>query len=183
MKQLDSRHIPRVAPEDLAQVQRHPVCLVVENVRSAFNVGSMLRSADALRLDHVYLTGFSPPGDHRGVNKAALGAQDAVPWSHTRDTIDVLGSLKQRGYTLAAVEITDSPTDARRLPRADFPLALVVGNEVSGVDPKSLELCDLALELPQFGMKHSLNVAVAMGVVGYDVVRRWLELEPQSTAR
>ncbi|MFT5143163.1 MAG: 23S rRNA (guanosine2251-2'-O)-methyltransferase [Rhodothermales bacterium] len=177
MRKLDTFEIPRVPESRIGDARRHPIRIVVENVRSAFNVGSILRTADALRVEHVHLVGFSPQGDHKGVNKAALGAQDSVPWSHEPEIGRTLESLRRQGFTLAAVEITDSPRDPRCLEPGDFPLALVVGNEVSGVSDEALAACDFALELPQFGVKHSLNVAVAMGVVGYDATRCWKELQ------
>lgn len=161
---------------ELRSLSRHPVCFVLENIRSAFNVGSILRTADALRAEHVHLAGFTPPGDHRSVNKSALGAQDTVPWSHREDVAEVLDRLEGEGWVLAAVEITDAPRDARMLRSDDFPIALILGNEVDGVSPQALARCRFALELPQYGAKHSLNVAVAAGVVGYDVTRRWTEL-------
>jgi 23S rRNA (guanosine2251-2'-O)-methyltransferase len=157
-------------------VDRHPIRLLVEDVRSAHNVGALLRTADALLLDHVHLTGFTPDGNHNGVNKAALGAQDMVPWTHDGPAIDMIHHLRSNGYTVAAVEITDAPSDLDALRSSDYPLVLVVGNEVNGISDDVLAQCDMALELPQFGFKHSLNVAVAFAVMGYDVVRRWKHL-------
>jgi tRNA G18 (ribose-2'-O)-methylase SpoU len=136
----------------------------------------MLRTADAIRAEHVYLVGYTPDGDHRGVHKAALGAQDTVPWTKVPDSAVLLKNLRKEGRTLAAVEITDSSTSTSGLSLAHFPLALVVGNEVHGVSDEALGLCDLAIEIPQYGAKHSLNVSVALGIVGYEVVRRWHEL-------
>lgn len=155
---------------------------MVENVRSAFNVGSILRTSDALRVQHVYLAGFTPGGDHKGVHKSALGAQDSVPWSSVPDAVAILRHLRGKGYTLAAAEITDTPATSQDLEAGDYPLALVVGNEVTGVSDEVLALADMAIELPQFGTKHSLNVAVAFGVIGYDVIRRWNDLNSSSDA-
>jgi tRNA G18 (ribose-2'-O)-methylase SpoU len=177
LRKLDTFEIPRIPESGIGDMTRHPIRIVVENVRSAFNVGSILRTADALRVEHVHLIGFSPQGNHNGVNKSALGAQDSVPWSHEPDILPTLESLRGKGFTLAAVEITDTPRDPRRLQPGDFPIALVVGNEVSGVSEEALSSCDFALELPQFGVKHSLNVAVAIGVVGYDATRCWNDFQ------
>lgn len=156
--------------------------VVVENVRSAFNVGSILRTADALRVQHVYLAGYTPGGDHKGVHKSALGAQDSVPWSVVPDAVSILRHLRRTGYTLAAAEITDTPSTSEDLKAGDYPLALIVGNEVAGVSDEVLAMADVALELPQFGTKHSLNVAVAFGVIGYDVIRRWNHLNSHADA-
>ncbi|NNE71602.1 MAG: TrmH family RNA methyltransferase [Rhodothermales bacterium] len=176
LRKLSTSEIARPEPAELVGASRHPIVVVVENVRSAYNVGSILRTADALMVRHVYLTGFTPPGDHRGVHKSALGAQDTVPWSHARDSVAILDALRRDGYCVAAAEITDSPSTAQDLDPGHFPLALVLGNEIEGVSESALERCHLALELPQFGAKHSLNVAVAFGVIGYDLVRRWHHL-------
>jgi tRNA G18 (ribose-2'-O)-methylase SpoU len=176
MRKLDPPEIPRPDAAALASAPRNPVRIVLENVRSAFNVGSILRTSDALRIDHVYLCGYTPDGSHPGVHKAALGAQDTVPWSRWPGVEEALRDARSSGYSVAALEITDTPTPVRKLEVRHFPLCLVLGNEVDGVSDLALGLCDLAIELPQFGAKHSLNVAVAFGVAGYDLVRRYREL-------
>ncbi len=114
------------------------------------------------------------------MHKAALGAQETVPWSRVPDAAGLIQSLRNSGHTLAAVEITDTPTQPGDLTLARFPLVLVVGNEVHGVSVQALSLCDIAIEVPQYGAKHSLNVSVALGIVGYDVVRRWHKLNPSA---
>lgn len=157
-------------------MDRFPVSVLVENVRSAQNVGSILRTADALRMRHVYLVGFSPPADHRLVHKTALGAQDTVPWSHHPTLADALDAVRREGSTLVALEQTDRPTPMDAFAIGDFPCCLVVGNEVEGVSPEALGACERAIEVEQFGMKHSLNVSVAFGVAAYDLVRRWRHL-------
>ncbi len=182
LKKLSPEQIDRLDPRKQGHENRHPVSLVVENVRSAHNVGAFLRTADALLLQHVYLTGYTPGGNHRGVNKAALGAQDTVPWTHHESPEVLIDQLKSNGYTIAALEITDSPSEACSLSSRQYPIALVVGNEVDGISDSVLGRCDVALELPQFGFKHSLNVAVAFGVMGYDLVRRWIELNKSVSA-
>lgn len=176
VRQLAPTEIPRPAAGSDA-AERHPVRIVLENIRSAFNVGSILRTADALRADHVHLTGYTPPGSHRTVHKSALGAQDVVPWSHADDVRETLSRLRSDGFTIVAVEITDRPGRISDLRKHDFPVALVFGNEVAGISAEALACCDMAIELPQYGQKHSLNVAVAAGIVGYDVLRHWQTLE------
>lgn len=173
MRKLTPDEMGRTIP---APDVRHPVRVVVDDVRSAFNVGSILRTADALGLEHVYLAGFTADGHHPGVHKAALGAQDTVPWSSVPTAEEALVDARGAGCVIAALEITDSSTPVSSLTEAHFPLCLVVGNELEGVSERVLSLCDLAIELPQHGAKHSLNVAVAFGVAGYDVVRRYRAL-------
>ncbi|MEM6785025.1 MAG: TrmH family RNA methyltransferase [Bacteroidota bacterium] len=142
----------------------------MDQVRSAHNVGSILRTADAARVEHVYLTGISPTPGHRAVTKASLGAEDSVPWSYEADLVPLLASLRARGYFLLALEQTVSPTFLSELSPTHGPVALIVGNEVEGVQQAVLDRCDAALELRQFGAKHSLNVSVAFGVAIYGLL-------------
>jgi tRNA G18 (ribose-2'-O)-methylase SpoU len=176
VQQLAHNDIPRIMPERLSSLERHPVRLILDNIRSAHNVGSMLRTADGLLLDEVIMAGFTPDGAHRGVHKAALGAQDFVPWSATDDAATTITALKSEGWTIAALEITTAPQQVTDLTADDFPLVIVAGNEVDGVSAEVLALCDTALELPQFGAKQSLNVAVSAGVICYDAVRHYRSL-------
>jgi tRNA G18 (ribose-2'-O)-methylase SpoU len=176
VQQLPHLAIPRLQPEDMDSTGRHPVRIVLDNIRSAHNVGSILRTADGLLIDQVVMAGFTPDGSHRGVHKAALGAQDFVPWRTAENTCDVLLAMKADGWTIAALEITDEPTLCEQLTIDLFPLVIVAGNEVSGVSPDVLALCDLALELPQYGAKQSLNVAVSAGILCYDVIRHYRAL-------
>lgn len=176
MKQLAHDDIPRLSDADIKDAERHPVSLLLDRVRSAQNVGSLLRTSDALGIQEVIMTGFTPDGQHKAVHKSALGAQHFVPWRKESDALEIIHTLRQKGWTIAALEITDEPSAVRTLEMTDFPLLLVVGNEVDGIAPELLDVCDLALELPQFGAKQSLNVSVATGVVCYDLVRHFRSL-------
>ena len=150
----------------------HPLVVVAHDLRSAYNVGAVFRTADSAGLAGVVLTGFTPTPEHRGVLKTALGAQDAVPWRHTESVHDALAALRAQGYTVAALERTAGAVAPSEVPAAAFPLALVLGNEVSGVPPDVLEAADLVVGLPQYGVKASLNVSVAFGVAAYGLVER-----------
>lgn len=149
-----------------------PIAVVVDNVRSAHNVGSVLRTADSAGLTHVYLCGYTASPDHRGVQKVALGAEHAVGWSHHPDAAAVLEQLAADGWTLAALERTPQARPLAVVEARHFPLALVVGNEVEGVRSELLTRCGLVLALPQYGVKESLNVSVAFGVAAYGLVER-----------
>jgi tRNA G18 (ribose-2'-O)-methylase SpoU len=173
MRKLKHEEIPRLSTEEVEQAPRHPVVVVVDNVRSIYNVGSIFRTSDAVHIRHLYLTGITGTPDHRGVHKTALGAQDTVPWSHHRDAEALVSHLRAESYTIAALEITDSPTLTDAIETEHFPLCLIVGNEIFGVSEALLALSDLALELPQYGSKQSLNVAVAYGIAVYDLVRNY----------
>jgi tRNA G18 (ribose-2'-O)-methylase SpoU len=175
MRKLTHDEIPRIAPSEVRDLQRHPIRVLVHDVRSAHNTGAILRTADAALIEHVHLTGFTPTADHKSVHKSALGAQDFVPWSHDPDPVAVIASLREHGYTIGALELTDSPTAISQIEAHHFPLCLVLGNEVDGVDQSLLNACDLAIELAQFGAKQSLNVSVAFGIAAYGLVERWRE--------
>jgi tRNA G18 (ribose-2'-O)-methylase SpoU len=179
MRKLRHEEIHRPTPEQLSMLPRHPVTLVLDNIRSAHNVGSIVRTADALRLEGVICCGFTPPADHRSVFKTSLGAEETVPWRHESAVVDVILHLKRSGYCIAALELTDLPVTVDTMEASHFPLAVVAGNEVDGVSEGALSLCDYALEIPQYGAKQSLNVAVAAGIVAADLVRHYRRLHDQ----
>jgi len=181
MTQLAHEDIPRLSDTEVSHAERHPVSLLLDRIRSAQNVGSLLRTSDALGIQEVIMTGFTPDGHHKAVHKSALGAQNYVPWRRADHALAEIDALKQEGWTVAALEITDKPSDVKAIRLIDFPLLLVVGNEVDGIAPDLLDACDLALELPQYGAKQSLNVSVATGVVCYDLVRHFRSLTNLST--
>lgn len=173
MKKLDPGERSRPDPDAIDELPAHPLVGLLDNVRSIYNVGSMFRTADAVRARHLYLSGFTGTPEHPRLHKTALGAQDAVPWSRHEDPLPLVERLRTEGYTVAALEITDRPTYLDEISGDRFPLCLLVGNEVDGVRPELLSAADLALELPQYGVKHSVNVAVAFGVAAFDLVRTY----------
>ena len=147
--------------------------VVLDNIRSAHNVGSAFRSADAFGVDKVFLCGISAAPPSPEIHKTALGAEDSVPWEYCANTIDAVRWLKDEGYTVLSVEQTEHSLklgrDFRRSPSQK--LALIFGNEVDGVRQDVVDESDAALEIPQSGTKHSLNVSVAVGVVLWELVR------------
>ena len=152
--------------EGYANPLQPPVVGVVDNVRSAWNVGGLFRVADAAGLSHLYLCGITPVPPHPGIAKTALGAEEAVPWSYHPDAVDLVKTLRQQGWTLWALETEGATTCWHpSLPRPEKPLALVVGNERAGVTPQVLELCQQVLYVPMRGRKRSLNVTAAFAVV------------------
>jgi tRNA G18 (ribose-2'-O)-methylase SpoU len=172
MRKLSWDEIERPDPEDIATLPKHPVRLVVHNVRSIHNVGSMFRTSDAARIEHVHLTGFTGTPEHEDLHKTALGAQDAVAWSKHEEAVPLLHNLQSDGYTIAALEQTDETMRPNRAQAEQYPIALIVGNEVRGIEDDLLEVADLAFEIPQYGAKISLNVGVAYGIAVYDLIRR-----------
>jgi len=178
MRKLKHAEIQRVPLSALAETVRHPVTIIIDNLRSAYNVGSILRTCDAALVDRVIFTGYTPPPDHPKVRKTALGAEVVVPWETQPDAAPVILQMKTDGYTVAALEITDSPYQFGNLEPRHFPLALLVGNEVSGVADEVMALVDLAIEIPQYGTKQSLNVSVAFGIVIMGVIERFRKTHP-----
>lgn len=176
MRKLRHEEIPRASRAEILALPPHPITVIVDGVRSLYNVGALFRTADAARLERLILTGITGTPEHRGLHKTALGSQESVPWSHEADAVAVARRLRASGYTLAVLEITDAPTPTSHLRLDHFPLVLVVGNEVDGVQDALVALADLALEIPQFGTKQSLNVAVAFGIAAFDLVRHYRAL-------
>jgi len=151
----------------LALLPRLPLVLVLENIRSAQNVGSLFRTADAFRLEALCLCGFTPGPDNRDLRKAALGADLSVPYQTYPDGPTCLQALAAQGYTLWALEQTNASQDLSTIIKPTGPVAIVLGNEVDGVSPQALALCHGAVEIAQGGIKHSLNVAVAGGIAAW----------------
>ena len=179
MRKLRHEEIPRITPENGGQKPRHPICAVVDNVRSIHNVGSFFRTSDGAWIEKIYLTGITGTPENRALHKTALGAQDTIPWEYVPDPAEVIASLKADGYQILALEISDSPMLYQELDVTSYPVALVVGNELTGVSTEVMALVDGVLEIPQYGTKQSLNVAVAYGIALFDLVRHYRNLTGQ----
>lgn len=153
-------------------IVRNPVHVVLDNFRSAFNVGSAFRTSDAGAVERIHLCGMTAHPPHKKLEKTALGAFDYVPWTYYERTVDALDALRDQGVHRVAVEVTDSAVSLMdyEWPK---PVALVFGNEVTGINDRVLKRCDAAVRIPMRGYKNSLNVATAVGVVLYEVLRRW----------
>lgn len=158
----------RVTPEQFKEAQKIPIVLVLENIRSGLNVGSLFRSADAFRVKGIFCIGYTPVPPHREVLKSALGATETVEWEHIEDATSLIHELKAAGFTCCAIEQTSNSIDLSKFQHdPNIPLALVLGNEVDGVSQSVIDACDHTLEIAQHGTKHSLNVAVCGGIVLY----------------
>lgn len=161
----------QMALEAAQKLPRLPVYAILDNIRSAHNVGSAFRSADGAGIGELLLCGYSPTPPHRHLSKTALGAVDVVPWRHCETTLEAIEIVRERGCRVLALEFTESSVPLWETP-LDFPLALVFGNEADGLSAEVLELCDAVVHLPMCGLKTSLNVSVAFGIVAYEVLRR-----------
>jgi 23S rRNA (guanosine2251-2'-O)-methyltransferase len=157
-------------PVERVDETEQSLAVLLDNVRSAWNVGSILRSADGFRFRHAYLCGITPTGDHEAVTKTSLGAEDSVPWSYHRDALKLAKGLKAQGWGVYALEEDSRAVDLNQVAGAISgiqPAVLIVGNEVTGVDPELLELCDQVFYIPMRGEKRSFNVAIAFGIAAY----------------
>ncbi len=172
MRKLGMDELNRKSVNEFRQSEKTPVIVVLDNIRSMHNVGSVFRTADAFLLRGVYLCGYTPQPPHRDIHKTALGATETVDWQYFATTVDAVQSLKSGGYSVYAVEQTEGSISLQAFALPDVgQLAIVFGNEVSGVGEGALELCDGSVEIPQWGMKHSLNISIAAGIVLWELVR------------
>jgi 23S rRNA (guanosine2251-2'-O)-methyltransferase len=148
------------------------VAVLLDNIRSAWNVGSILRSADGFGFNHAYLCGITPTADHEAVTKTSLGAEDSVPWSYHKDAVKLVRGLKSEGWRVCSLEDDARAMDishAFRVTSRVQPAVLIVGNEVTGVDPELLDLCDRIFYIPMRGEKKSFNVAIAFGIAAFSL--------------
>ncbi len=169
----------RKTVEEFKRSEKTPVIAVLENIRSAYNVGSVFRTADAFLLEGIYLTGYTCVPPHKEIKKTALGAEDTVEWKHFTNASVAIAYLKGEGYKVYAVEqVVDSLSLEKMVFEADEKIAVIFGNEVSGVEQDTILNCDGCIEIPQLGMKHSLNIATAAGVVLWEIVRSRMKMAP-----
>lgn len=150
---------------------RFPVAVVLDNIRSAYNVGSMLRTAECARISKIYLCGISASPPNRKLSKTALHASQHVPWVYTEDSVEAVLQLKREGYRIISFETTDKSGDLWKV-HLKTPVALVFGHEVTGVSMEILEISDDIVQIPMFGYKNSLNVSTAMGIALFETIRK-----------
>ncbi len=166
MRKLSMDELGRKSVHEFKQAEKTPVIVVLDNIRSMHNVGSVFRTADAFLLEAIFLCGYTPQPPHRDINKTALGATETVDWIYFPTTIDAVRQLKNKDYKVFGIEQTQESISLDKFNApADEKLAVVFGNEVEGVDVNVLQLCNGSIEIPQLGTKHSLNISVAAGIV------------------
>ncbi len=171
MRKLLNEELLRLSKEEFKEQQKTPVVIVLDNVRSHLNVGSVFRTADAFLIEAIYLCGITGVPPHRDIHKTALGATDTVVWKHFSTTIDAINELKMSGFKIISIEQAENATmlDVFVAVKGEN-YAVVFGNEVEGVEQEVVSASDIVIEIPQYGMKHSLNIAVSVGVVVWDLV-------------
>lgn len=170
MRKLSMEELGRKSVEEFKESPKIPVIAVLENVRSAYNVGSVFRTADAFLIEAIYITGYTARPPHKEIKKTALGAEETVDWKHFPSAADAIQYLKNYGYKVYAVEQVENSISLEKFEPTDK-VAVIFGNEVTGVEQSTIALCDGTIEIPQLGMKHSLNIATAAGVVLWELVR------------
>lgn len=177
MRKLKNEELNRLSAEEFKQADKLPVVLVLDDVRSAMNVGSAFRTSDAFLVEKMYLCGITATPPHREINKTALGAQDTVEWEYVERIQECLKLLKKEGYRIVAVEQADESISLLDFAiSSDHRYAFVFGNEVFGVNDETVKSADTVLEIPQYGTKHSLNISVSIGVVLWDYFSKQVRL-------
>lgn len=173
MRKLKLEELGRPSIEEYKERTKFPIVLVLDDIRSALNVGSAFRTADALGIEKIYLCGITAKPPHREINKTAIGATASMDWVYCDNVETALEDLKKNGYSIAALEQTTNSTALQDLKfGSTTKLALILGNEVNGVSDQALTHVDLAIEIPQFGTKHSFNVSVSAGIALWEILRK-----------
>jgi tRNA G18 (ribose-2'-O)-methylase SpoU len=175
MKKLTHAEIAahRVPLNKIESARRVPLTVMVDNVRSLYNVGSIFRTSDGAMIEKLILTGFTPYPPRKEIDKTALGATESIPWEYCKDPLLKIQELKNTGYTICCLELTDTGIPYYEFDPKGFPLCLVIGNEITGVSKEILNTSDCAVDIPMYGMKQSLNVAVAYGIAVFELTRLW----------
>jgi tRNA G18 (ribose-2'-O)-methylase SpoU len=179
MRKRTMSELGRKSVEEARQSLKFPILLILENIRSAYNVGSAFRTADAFQVAALYLTGYTAYPPHKEIRKTALGAEDAVPWRHFPNANAAIEVARAAGYKVFSVEQTTDSVPLHLISeQPSQKIALIFGNEVTGVESSTILSSDGCIEIPQGGSKHSLNVATALGVVVWELVRKQIQHQP-----
>ncbi len=171
MRKLENSELDRLSVDDFKTVQKTPIIIIIlYNIRSLNNIGSVFRTSDAFLIEKIYLCGITATPPHKDIHKTALGSTDTVAWEYIESTIDLIEKLKAEKVVIASIEQAENAVMLNDFtPKANTTYALVFGNEVKGVTQDVVSASDVILEIPQFGTKHSLNISVSCGVVVWDV--------------
>ena len=173
MRKLLNSELNRKSTEEFRKAGKNPFLIVLDNVRSHNNIGSIFRSADAFLVEDVYLCGITATPPHRDIQKTALGATESVSWKYFEKTLTAIAELKKSGYRIIAVEQAEGSVYLNDfIPEPEFKYALVFGHEINGVAQEVIDMCDYVIEIPQYGTKHSFNIAVSTGIVLWELNRK-----------
>jgi 23S rRNA (guanosine2251-2'-O)-methyltransferase len=167
----------RKSADEMKRAEKIPVIVVLENIRSAYNVGSVFRSCDAFLVTAIYLVGYTARPPHKEIKKTALGAEETVDWKYYKTSLEAIEELRVAGYDVYSVEQAEGSLPLNEFNSAGKKVAVIFGNEVTGVEQSTIEASNGCIEIPQMGMKHSLNIATAAGVVLWEFVKPYLRTE------
>jgi 23S rRNA (guanosine2251-2'-O)-methyltransferase len=175
MRKLTHREISerRLPKETASSAERMPIFAILDNIRSLYNVGSMFRTSDGAMIRKLYLCGYTPHPPRKEIEKTALGATETVPWEYHDSVQGAINAAHREGARICVLEHTDESIPYYNIHPADFPLCLIVGNEITGASVQSIKKADMAIEIPMYGTKQSLNAAVAYGIAVFELVRIW----------
>ncbi len=171
MKRLSMDELDRKTVDEFKSSEKFPVIVILENIRSMHNVGSVFRTADAFLINAIYVCGYTAQPPRKEIDKTALGATETVDWKYFSTSKEAIEELRKNEYKIFAIEQVDNSISLEKLSELNNKVAFVFGNEVSGVEAETISLCDGCIEIPQFGMKHSLNISVAAGIVLWEIVK------------
>jgi 23S rRNA (guanosine2251-2'-O)-methyltransferase len=170
MRKLKNNELDRLSVEDFKLVKKTPLIIVLDNIRSLNNIGSVFRTSDAFLIEKIYLCGITATPPHKDIHKTALGSTETIAWEYAENTLDLIEKLKSDGVKICSIEQAENATMLNNFtPEQQTTYALVFGNEVKGVAQKVVSASDVVIEIPQFGTKHSLNISVSAGVVIWDI--------------
>ena len=173
MRKLENKELERKSVADFKEAEKTPVIIILDDIRSLHNIGSVFRTADAFLIEKIYLCGITAIPPHKEIHKTALGATETVAWEYQKDVTDVIRNLKKENRKVFAIEQVENAVFLQNFKvEKTERYALVFGNEVYGVSQKAIELCDGAIEIPQIGTKHSLNISVSAGIVVWDLFQK-----------
>ncbi|MAO71973.1 MAG: RNA methyltransferase [Flavobacteriales bacterium] len=172
MRKLKNSELERISVENFKSAKKTPIILVLDNVRSSFNVGSAFRTSDAFRIEKIYLCGITATPPNQEIRKSALGSTNSVDWEYVEKTEDIVLNLKKKNYLICSVEQVEDSTLLHQFPHPKKPIVVVFGNEVNGVQQSVIDLSDCSIEIPQIGTKHSINVSVSIGIVLWDLYNK-----------
>ena len=172
MRKLKNKDLQRITIEEFKSASKTPITILLDNIRSALNVGSVFRTADAFLIENIILCGITTTPPNKEIRKVALGATNSVNWEYEENTYDAVLALKKKGYHIMGIEQTDKSTKLNNFSLPKKPIAMILGNEVDGVSENVIAICDEIMEIPQFGTKHSLNISVTTGIVTWELFRK-----------
>jgi tRNA G18 (ribose-2'-O)-methylase SpoU len=173
MRKLDNSELGRKSVEDFKEAEKTPLIIILDDIRSLHNIGSVFRTADAFLIEKIYLCGITATPPNKEIHKTALGATDTVAWEYQKDVLEVIKKLQQEEVAVMAIEQVENSIYLQDFkPETGTKYALVFGNEVKGVSQEAVKLCNGTIEIPQLGTKHSLNISVSAGIVVWDIFKK-----------